>query len=280
MLEVILSFPSQWKALLSAICEIDPADSSLLSFDLENFVPRLPHQIALVIQVGINGINIHRVIVDEGASTCVMSSACWKAIGSLALNSFPNALEAFDGRELKHLGVLASLPINLQGNKISVKVEVIDAKLNYNILLSCSWTHAMLCVTSTLFRLLKFPHEGRILTVDQLSFFTSSSKKNVPYVDKIPTLESMGPRLFKDPTLMGIFPLPPPNTIQVNMISRSNDPWIIPSPKQFDSFGDSMPLSPVVSSPPQVNYVATCPVPIFSDSVVVHHVLGALGLDF
>ena len=69
----------------------------------------------LVIQVGINGLNIHRAIVDEGASTYVMSSACWKAIGSPALTSSPNALEEFDGRELKLLGVLASLPITLQG---------------------------------------------------------------------------------------------------------------------------------------------------------------------
>ena len=37
---------------------------------------------------------------------------------------------------------------------------------------------------------------------------------------------------------------------------------------------------PVVSSPPHVNYVATCPMPVFSDSAIVHRVLGALGLDF
>ena len=75
-LEVLQSCPSQQKALLSTIGGIDPTDSSLLTFDLENFTPRLPHQIALVIQVGINSLNIHRVVVDEGASTCVMSSAC------------------------------------------------------------------------------------------------------------------------------------------------------------------------------------------------------------
>ena len=44
------------------------------------------------------------------------------------------------------------------------------------------------------------------------------------------------------------------------------------------SFPDLYPL--VVSSLPHVNYVATYPVPIFSDSVVVHRVLGALGPDF
>ena len=38
-LEVLQSCPSQRKALLSAISGIDLADSSLLTFDLENFVP-------------------------------------------------------------------------------------------------------------------------------------------------------------------------------------------------------------------------------------------------
>ena len=103
--------------------------------------------------------------MDEGASTCVMSSACWKPIGSPTLLSSPNALEAFDGRESKPLGVLKSLAITLQGKTINVEVEVVDAKLNYNILLGCSWTHAMLCVPSTIFRFIKFPYEGKIITV-------------------------------------------------------------------------------------------------------------------
>ena len=42
-LEVLQSCPSQQKALLSTIIKIDPADSSLLSFNLESFVPRLLH---------------------------------------------------------------------------------------------------------------------------------------------------------------------------------------------------------------------------------------------
>ena len=39
VLEVLQSCPSQRKALLSAIGGIDPADSSLLTFDLDNFTP-------------------------------------------------------------------------------------------------------------------------------------------------------------------------------------------------------------------------------------------------
>ena len=110
-LEVLQSCSCQWKALLSAIGRIDPTNSSLLTFDLENFFPRLPYKIALFIQVSINDLNIHRDIVDEGASTYIMSSTCWKATGSPSLTSSPNALEAFDGRESKPLGVLVSFSI-------------------------------------------------------------------------------------------------------------------------------------------------------------------------
>ena len=37
---------------------------------------------------------------------------------------------------------------------------------------------------------------------------------------------------------------------------------------------------PVVSAPPQVNYVATYPMSVLSDDAIVHQVLGALGPEF
>ena len=123
-----------------------------------------------------------------------------------------------------------------------------------------------------LFRLLKFPHKGKIVTMDQLSFFTSSSENNVPYVDKIPNpLDSVGPGIFKDPVLMGIFPVPPPHTVQVNMVSRSDDPWIIPSPEQVTDFGESMPLTPV-----EINY---CEIVTTSDPPPPQHAPSSMALD-
>ena len=130
----------------------------------------------------------------------------------------------------------------------------------------------MLHIPSTLLQLLKFPHEGKIITVNQLYFFTSSSKNNVAYVDQIPNPpDSVGPGIFKDPVLMGIFPMPPPHTIQVNMITRSDDPWIIPSPEQVTSFGESMPLTPV-----EINY---CEIVAASDPPPPEHALSSMDLD-
>lgn len=97
-LKVLQSFPSQWKSLLSAIGGVDPSDSNLIFFDMQNHVFRLPHQISFLIQVINNEKTIHRTITDEGASTCVMSMSFWKEIGCPTLKQSPNTLEAFDGR--------------------------------------------------------------------------------------------------------------------------------------------------------------------------------------
>lgn len=166
---------------------------------------------------------IHRTVVDEGASTYIMFVSFWEAIGSLPLNWFPNTLEAFDGRGSCPYSILTNFPITLEGKTINLEVEVIDANLNYNLLLGRSWTLAMFCVVYTLFYVLCFPHEGKIVIVDQLAFLSSSSSNgNAPYMGNtdIP-YESVGVGIFKDSSLMGTFSLPPPNVAFINVISTS-----------------------------------------------------------
>ena len=134
-LEVLQSCPSQRISLLSAIGGIDRTDSNLICFYLENHVARMPHQISFLIQVIINEKTIHRTVIDEGASTCIMLIACWKAIGSPPLTESQNTLRAFNGSGFKPYGVLSSLPVTLEGKTIQVEVEVFDTPLDYNILL-------------------------------------------------------------------------------------------------------------------------------------------------
>jgi hypothetical protein len=92
-LEVLQSFPTQRRALLKAIGGIDPTDTNLIVFDLEDHIPRLPPQLAFQIQVVVTDKNICRTVIDEGASTCVMSFACWKAINYPPLNESKNTLK-------------------------------------------------------------------------------------------------------------------------------------------------------------------------------------------
>ena len=104
-------------------------------------------------------------------------------------------------------------------------VMVVPGPLDFNMILGRDYTYAMGALVSSLFRVVYFPHEGRIMTIDQLSFF--------------------GPDVVADP------------------------------PSSLPGFHPS-----IVSSPPQVNYVSTYPVPVLSEDAVVHSVLGALGPDF
>ena len=53
---------------------------------------------------------------------------------------------------------------------VCVDVEVIDAPLDYNILLGRSYTYAMSVIPSAVFRKMSFPHNGNIVTIDQLSY--------------------------------------------------------------------------------------------------------------
>jgi len=250
-LEVLQSCPAQRKALLSIIDDVDPTSKNVLGFDLELHVQRLPPQLAFQIQVVVATKTIFRTIIDEGASTCIMSISCWKDIGSPPLTESPNTLKDFDGRVFNPLGILKSLPISLEGKLVEVEMEVVDAPLDFNILLGRSWIYNMSTVVSSLFRVIKFPSQGKISTVDQLELFNADARVgNVSFVGKTPmNCENIGVGLFKD-SLLGAFTNPPPqdilNTGRINMISTvipegQHDPWIIPDPVDYERYGDSMP---------------------------------------
>jgi hypothetical protein len=261
-LEVLQSFPAQRKALLKSIGGIDPTDTNLIIFDLEYHVPRLPPQLAFQIQVVVENKNICRTVIDEGASTCVMSVTCWKAIGSPTLTESHNTLKAFNGTGFKPYDVLPSLSITLEGKLVNVEVEVFDAPLDYNLLLGRSWIDSMHAVVSTLFHVLCFLHQGKVVTFDQLAFFNSNScTSNIPFISKTPPgYENVCVGILKDSTLMGTFPIPPPDisppfVASINMISTtvhetptSYDPWVVPNPGDYSRYGNKMPLSLVESA--------------------------------
>jgi hypothetical protein len=97
VLEVLQTCPTQWKSLLSALGEVDPEDTRLITFDLDSREPRLPTLISFQIPVKIRNITVHRCIIDEGASTCIMSKIVWQKLGSLKLIPSTITLRAYDG---------------------------------------------------------------------------------------------------------------------------------------------------------------------------------------
>jgi len=58
---------------------------------------------------------------------------------------------------------------------MAIEGEVVDAPLDNNVLLGCNWINAMSVVVTSVFHDLCFPHEGKIVMIDQLYFSRSNS---------------------------------------------------------------------------------------------------------
>jgi hypothetical protein len=165
-LEVLQTCPSQRNALLSALGALDPSGSKVIKFDVTDVKPRLPYHVAFQIHVGYSKYTIKHVVVDEGVATCVMSLICWKSLDSPTLSQYLTMLTSFDSHSFHPHCILPAFPVQLGGKMVEVDVEVVDAPLDYNLLLGHNWTYAMTIVVSSIFHTLCFPHDGKIVTIN------------------------------------------------------------------------------------------------------------------
>jgi hypothetical protein len=91
---------------------------------------------------------------------------------------------------------------------MEVEVEVFYAPLDYNILLGNNWTYAMTTIVSYLFCVLRFPHDGNIVMINELSFAHPSPISFVgplvPIIDNYQqAIENVSVRMYS--SLMGVF---------------------------------------------------------------------------
>ena len=94
-----------------------------------------------------------------------------------------------------------------------IKVEVVDAPLDYNLLLGRNWMYSMQAVASSLFRVVCFPFNGKIIMIDQMSFCNlnanASSTTSILIIDHSqPAMENVCVGMY--PSLMGTFSFPAP----------------------------------------------------------------------
>jgi hypothetical protein len=114
-LEVLQSCNSQRKALLTALGSTETCNSGIIMLDTTGLKPHMPYHVAFQIVVAHPMKNFTRnicnTVVDEGTSTCVISLACWKAIGQPVLSPSPTLLTAFNSRSFRPHGIILSFPV-------------------------------------------------------------------------------------------------------------------------------------------------------------------------
>jgi hypothetical protein len=155
-------------------------------------------------------------------------------------------LTTFDYHSFHPHGILPAFPVQLGGKTVEVEVGVVDAPLDYNLLLGHNWTYAIIVVVSSIFRVLCFPHQGEIMMIDQLSFAYSSPNASVgpsiPVIEHSQSAtENIGVGMYS--SLMGTFdfstlihhiyaissrPASTERSIPFHA-SYFSDPWTLPS---------------------------------------------------
>jgi hypothetical protein len=245
-LEVLQTCPSHRNALLSVLGALEPSGSKVIKFDVIYVKPRLPYHVEFQIHVEYSKYTIKHAVVDEGVATCVMSLIYWKSLDSPTLSKSLNMLTSFEGHSLRIHNILPAFLVQLGGKMVEVEVEVFYAPLDYNLLLGCNWTDAMVVFISFVFCTLCFPHEGKIVTIYQLSFAYSSPNayigSSIPVIDnsQLPTV-NIGVGMYS--SLMGTFNFTTSSHHVYAMSSRPvstgrsipfhtsyfSDPWTLPS---------------------------------------------------
>jgi hypothetical protein len=148
-----------------------PPSKEAIHFDWDALTgPRLPSYIPFQITVQVCGRDVTKTLIDEGSSVSILSSLAWQALGCPSLAPVTQNLLAFNRRTSQPLGTLPQFPITLGGKTVFIDVMVVQDSLDFSLLLGRDYVYAMKAIVSTLFRVISFPHDGRVVTIDQLSF--------------------------------------------------------------------------------------------------------------
>ena len=118
-------------------------------------------------------------IIDQRALVSILSSTTWKVLGSPSIFPETKIFSSFNGGTNRPLGILPKLQITLKRKTVHLNVMVVQGLLDYNLLLGRDYIYSMEAIVSTFFRVMCFPHEGRLIQlVDQLSFPGSNTTMN------------------------------------------------------------------------------------------------------
>ena len=134
--------------------------------------PCLPSYIPFQITVQVCGWDVPQTLIGEGSSISILSYFAWQALGCPPLVSVTQNLLAFNRRTSQPLGTLPQFPVTLGVKTIYIDVMVVQDSLDFSLLLGWNYVYAMKAIVSTLFRVIYFPHNGRIVTIDQISLLS------------------------------------------------------------------------------------------------------------
>lgn len=101
-----------------------------------------------------------------------MATSVWKQLGSPNLSPSTITLHGWDGHLSQPIVLFHNYLVMIADKALSIDHEIIDAPLDYNIILGCSYTYFMLIVAFLVHHNMFFPHNGKIITINQFMYLT------------------------------------------------------------------------------------------------------------
>ena len=68
------------------------------------------------------------------------------------------------------------------GNIVLIYIEVLNAQIDYNIFLVQSYMYAMTTVTYYVFRVMTFPHDDQIITINNLRYYNKKAMTTLDFM--------------------------------------------------------------------------------------------------
>jgi hypothetical protein len=122
-------------------------------------------------------------------------------LGCPHLVSVTHNMLDFNKQITQPLGILHQLPITLGGKTIYIDYMVVHDPLEFTLVLGRDYVYTMKAIVYTLLRVIYLPHNGKIMTIDQISF-----------VD--PHLTSIHPPSLNNPSMQVVSPPPHINYVE------------------------------------------------------------------
>jgi hypothetical protein len=152
--------------------------------------PHLPFKIT----VQVCGQDVPQTLIDKVSSVSILYSLAWQDLGYPHLISITQTPFSFNRRTDQPLGILPHFPVTLGGKIIIIDVMVVQDPLDFDLLLGQAYVYAMKDIVSTLFCVIYFPRDGRVVTIDQILFvgpdmnINSTTSLNGSYIQMVSPL--------------------------------------------------------------------------------------------
>ena len=117
---------------------VDSHHFTVIRFETHEIRAHFPYHVDFIVHVECMNKTIKRAVVDKGVAASVMSLTYWKGLKSPSFSKSETMFTTFDGCSFQPHCILPSLQVQLGGKNVSIKVEVVDVPLDYNLLLGCN----------------------------------------------------------------------------------------------------------------------------------------------